>query len=390
MDRPLHLLFVAACPFPARRGTPLRVERMAGALARRGHRVEIAAYVIGEAEATDEPVALHRAGSFVRRGLPPGFHPEKLRHDRALARLVGRLLADGGFDLVHAHHVEGVLCAARAARRHGLPLVYDAHTMLEPELPTYRPALAPLLRPLGWLVDRVVLRRSDGVVAVTPDIREAVVRDHGFPAERAVVAINGVEMERFHPDAEAPPWRVCYTGTLAGYQDVDLLLRAFARARREEPQLRLVLAVSDDIAPLHPLMAELGIADAVEVVRDDFARLPELLAGCGVAVLPRRYCPGLPQKLLNYMAAGRAVVASAGAAKVIEDGRTGIVVPDGDEEGFARALVGLARSPELARALGRAARAWVEANASWEATARSVEELYARLLPVRGSARAAA
>jgi len=389
VDRPLHLLFVAACPFPARRGTPLRIERMAGALARRGHRVEIAAYAIGEAMRTDEPVALHQAGPFVHRSLPPGFHLVKLSFDRALARLVERLLARGGFDLVHAHHVEGVLCAASSARRMRLPLVYDAHTMLESELPTYRPALAPLLRPFGRLVDRMVLRRSEGVVAVTPDIRAAVVRDHGFAPERVVVALNGVEVERFRPEVEAPTWRVCYTGTLAGYQDVDLLLRAFARARREVPELRLVIATGDDARVLRTHLADPELAGAVEVVRDDFAQLPDLLASCGVAVLPRRACPGLPQKLLNYMAAGRAVVASAGSAKVIEPGRTGLVVPDGDEEAFARALVELAREPRRARALGRAARAWVEANASWEATARRVEELYVRLLPATGRAEAA-
>ncbi len=260
MDHSLHVLFVAACPLPARRGTPLRIERMAGALARRGHRVEIAAYAIGEEAESDEPVVLHRAGPFVRRGLPPGFHPLKLALDRALADLVRRLLARGGFDLVHAHHVEGVLCAARAARRHGLPLVYDAHTMLESELPTYRPSLAALLRPLGRLVDRAVLRRSDGVVAVTPDIRDAVVQHHGFAPERVVVALNGVEVERFRPASEAPSWRACYTGTLAGYQDVDLLLRAFARARAEVPELRLTIATGDDASVLRPHLADPELA----------------------------------------------------------------------------------------------------------------------------------
>jgi len=376
--RSWRMLMVAACPFPARRGTPLRIQRLAEALVARGHRVTVAAYPIGEEAGDDLPFRLVRAGErFVERGLPPGFHLEKLAHDRSLARLVTHLLREETFDLVHAHHVEGVWCAL-AARRRGLPLVYDAHTMLGSELPTYRPALASLLGPLGRIGDRATLARVDGVAAVTPDIRRRVVEDFGFPAARAVVAMNRVEVERFRP-VVGPAHRVIYTGTLAGYQDVDLLLEAFARARRSVPELELVLAVSDPFEPLAPLADRLGIRDAVRVVPDSLEALPARLADCGIAALPRRVCDGLPQKLLNYMAAGKAVVASAGSAKVLEHGRTGLVVPNGDVGAFAAALVALARDPAGIARLGRAARAWVERHATWEATARAVEGLYARL-----------
>ncbi len=380
VSRPLRILVVAACPFPARRGTPLRIERLSEALAARGHRVAVAAYPIGETAGDRLPFPVHRPGGrFEARGLSPGFHREKLAHDRALRRLVAELVSGDPWDVVHAHHVEGVWCAV-PARRRGIPVVYDAHTMLESELPTYRPRLAAPLRRLGRVGDRWTLARADGVVAVTADIRNRIVTEHGFPAARAVVAMNGIDMAQFRPVA-GPPHRIVYTGTLAGYQDVDRLLEAFALARREVPELRLVLAVSDSFAPLEPLAARLGIREALEVVPDDFARLPDLLAGCGIAVLPRRVCDGLPQKLLNYMAAGKAVVAAAGSAKVIEDGRTGVVVRDGGVTEFARALVDLARDPERVAWLGGSARAWVEAHASWEAAAVVVEGLYRRLMP---------
>ncbi len=375
----LAVLMVAACPFPARRGTPLRIQRLAEALAVRGHRVEVAAYELGEEAGEDAPFTIHRPGGrFQKRTLAPGFHAEKPWRDLALARLVGRLTARTRFHLIHAHHVEGVACAAAAARRGRLPLVYDAHTMLASELPSYRPGLATLLRPLGRWLDRRTLARAHGVAAVTDDIRAAVVA-HGFPPERVVVAMNGVELERFRP-VPGPSWRLVYTGTLAAYQDVELLLEAFARARAEEPRLTLVLAASDSFSRLEPLAQRLGILGAIEWVPDSFERLPQLLAGCGIAVLPRRVCHGIPQKLLNYMAAGKAVVASAGSAKVLEHGRTGLVVANGDVAGFARALLTLARDPQQVARLGAAARAWVEAHASWDATARAVETLYERLL----------
>ncbi|HFA60328.1 MAG TPA: glycosyltransferase, partial [Rhodospirillales bacterium] len=102
-------------------------------------------------------------------------------------------------------------------------------------------------------------------------------------------------------------------------------------------------------------------------------------AASAIAALPRTRCDGIPQKLLNYMAAGKAVVASAGSAKVLEHGRTGLVVPDNDEEAFARALATLVAEPAFARTLGRAAKAFVERHCSWGRAAERVESLYTLL-----------
>ncbi|GBD42770.1 D-inositol 3-phosphate glycosyltransferase [bacterium HR40] len=376
----LSILMVAACPFPSRRGTPLRVQRLAEALIRRGHRVEIATYAVAEV-AEETGLVVRRAGRPEVRPMPPGPNWRKLLLDPRLARLIGRRLREGRFDLVHAHHVEGVFVSAAACRRHRLPLVYDAHTLVGTELPTFAPRLARPLSLLGGLVDRLACRLADGVLAVTPDIRDALVNRLGVAADRAVVAMNGVEIEIFRAaDVEPEPATVFYSGTTAGYQDLDLLLRAFARARREATELRLVLSLSGDDSQLKALAGELGIADALTIVADSFARLPDRLARAAIVVLPRTHCDGIPQKLLNYMAAARPVVVSAGSAKIGRHGEELLVVPNGDVAAFAAAILRLHRDPALAERLGAAARRFVEARCSWEATAIGAEGLYARLL----------
>jgi glycosyltransferase involved in cell wall biosynthesis len=105
-------------------------------------------------------------------------------------------------------------------------------------------------------------------------------------------------------------------------------------------------------------------------------------------VLPRTACPGIPQKLLNYMAAGKAIVASAGSAKVLEHERTGLVVANGDVNGFADAVLRLAGNPSLRDALGTRARETVEREFSWERAAEMMEPVYARLMARARSARA--
>lgn len=383
--RRLRIAMVAACPLPARRGTPLRIERLAEALAARGHAIELLTYHLAE-EPARFPFPVRRIfGRCASGTLPPGPTVAKLAvYDPALALLVARRLRERSFDVVHAHHVEGLLAAALGRQGRQVPLVYDAHTLLAGELPSYGHSFARrAIRALGHRLDGWLPRLPEAVVAVTDDIAAALTAEHGLDPRRVSVIPNGVELETFAAGAvrvTPDPELVVYTGTLAPYQGIDLLLQAFARARAERPALRLRLLSNGSFAPYASLAARLGLEDALEILPERLSSLPEQLAEARIAVLPRVDCPGLPQKLLNYMASGRAVVAFRGSAKRVEPGVTGLVVPDRDVEAFAAAILRLAADPALARKLGRAAQAFVAATASWEAAAERCERVYAGLL----------
>jgi glycosyltransferase involved in cell wall biosynthesis len=228
------------------------------------------------------------------------------------------------------------------------------------------------------------------VVAVTSDIRDRLVAVHGLESDRISVVTNGVETECFRVEAQPRRdglVRLIYSGTLAPYQNIDLLLEAFARARQVRQDLRLCFSVSSSFEPYEAAARRLGVMDAIEVMPDGFGELPLRLAGSAIAVLPRVACPGIPQKLLNYMAAGKAIVASAGSAKVLEHERTGLVVPDGDVRAFADAVLRLAGNPRLGEELGRTARETVEREFSWEGAAEKLESVYRRLAVKAQSAR---
>lgn len=387
-----RIAMVAACPMPARRGTPLRIERLAEALAARGHDVELIAYHVADGPQTLR-VPVHR---IFRRPvywrMPVGPSLRKLAvYDPALSWKLSRVLAGRQFDVIHAHHVEGLLVALPARLLHRVPVVYDAHTMLSAELPSYAARLArSVFGALGGWLDGAVPRRADHVVAVTSDIRDRLVRAHRLEPDRVSVVTNGVETGCFRVEA-APRadglTRLIYTGTLAPYQNVDLLLEAFARARRARQDLRLCFSVSSSFEPYEAAARRLGVREAIEVLADGFAELPMRLAASAIAVLPRMNCPGIPQKLLNYMAAGKAIVASAGSAKVLEHERTGLIVANGDVSGFADAVLRLAADPRLVEALGRAARETVEKEFSWEKAAEKMEPVYDRLVSTARSAR---
>ena len=376
---------VAACPMPARRGTPLRVERLAQALAARGHAVELMTYHLAEEDGA-YAFPIRRIYDRVERGtLPPGPTVAKLvRYDPALAKLVRGRIRAAPFDIIHAHHYEGLLAAAYGRHGSGVPLIYDAHTMLSAELPSYGAGWSRrFVRSVGRKLDRLLPRFADHMIVVTEDILQQLSQELGFDACDITVVTNGVEVETFlaiRDSIEPRPELLVYTGTLAPYQGIDLMLEAFALALRQRPHLRLRLLTSADFTPFQGLVDRLGVGHALEILEDSFHDLPERLAEASVALMPRPECPGIPQKLLNYMAAARGIVSFAGSAKLLRHDLTGLVVANRDTGAFAQAIVRLVDDPALTRRLGNAARAEVIDTATWDRAAANCELVYRKML----------
>jgi glycosyltransferase involved in cell wall biosynthesis len=383
----LRVAMVAPCPLPWPRGTPIRIVRTAEALAARGHDVHVVTYHLGQ-QTGPLPFHLHRIPRIptYRRTAPGPTLQKLLVADTLLRRLLGRVLDRHRPDVVHAQHYEGLLVASGPARARGLPLVYDAHTLLSSELRFYHLGVPARLKDLagGWL-DRRLPHRADHVIAVTDGVRRRLVHGFGLAPECVTVVMNGIEHAHFQGlagDGSGGPPTLVYSGNLAPYQGVDLLLRAFRRVLDRRPDARLRLVTNSSLGEYADLARRLGLTREIEVVRSDFAGLPRQLATARVALNPRTECDGVPQKVLNYMAAGRPVVSFAGSAEVLEPGVTGLVVPDGDVEAFADAALALLQDTERAERLGAAGRERV-AGWTWDRTAAGVEEVYRRVLRER-------
>lgn len=387
MKRPLRVAMVAACPFPAARGTPVRIYRLAEALARRGYDVCVLAYHLGEADARP-PFRIRRTRDIAwYRYTEPGPTLAKLcLLDPMLTLRLRAFLKRRSVDLVHAHHYEGLL-AAMMARPHGLPVIYDAHTTLGSELPTYDLGLpAAVTRRIGQALDRRLPRHAAHTVAVTEAVQARLVELGAVRAERITVVPNGIEPEMFAlpPDRESPGETgtqvVMYAGNLAPYQRLDLLLEAFAKVRHQRPRARLVIASLSSFEPYRDLARSLRVDDAVAVRQAGFRDLPSVLAGADVVVSSRLECDGIPQKLLNYMAAGRPIVAFEGSFASLVHERTGLCVANGDTNAMAAAILRVLGDPTLARRLGDAAREQVHDGCSWKDAGLRLEAVYERVL----------
>ena len=364
----MRVALVIAGPFPAFRGSQVLVSHIADGLRSRGHTVELVTYGTRLADR-------------------PGPGASRLVLDVALlVRLFVRIWRER-IDVIHAHNYEAAIAGIVAARLTGRPVVYHGHCAMGDELPTYMtsPRLRRMAARIGRFLDEHVPRRADFCITVTGELgarlRRVGVRDDAVACIEPVAAPR--ELRPMEPASGDP--LVCYAGNLDGYQNLSFLLTAFGRIRAAEPAARLVLVTHADAQANAARLVAGGPAAGVEIVQAaSYDEVRARLAEAAVAVCPRSEGSGFPMKLLNYMAEGKAIVASAGSAKGLVDGVTGRIVPDGDADAFADTVVALLRDADARRRLGLAARATVEDQAVWETVLDRIEGVYHRVVAGRG------
>jgi glycosyltransferase involved in cell wall biosynthesis len=287
------------------------------------------------------------------------------------------------------------------ARMHDLPYLVEVNAPLVEEARTYR---GLHLEQLALDVAASVFSAADHVLAVSEEVGNWVL--DLAPHSRVTVLPNGVDTDRIRPIEPTAAWRqkaggsaadarvIGFVGRVRPWHGVDKLIEALAVARREHPELRLCV-VGEDGDAARELQALVRRLDLENVVTFTGAvppeEIPEALGAIDIAVAPY---PALdrfyfsPLKIYEYMAAGRPVVASAigQISDVLEDGRTGLLVPPGDVDALAAALVRLCREPELAAGLGAAARSEAEARHTWHSRVATVNDLVAAAIERRRAA----
>ena len=177
------------------------------------------------------------------------------------------------------------------------------------------------------------------------------------------------------------PALVAFAGRYEAGKGIHELVTAMAGLAPSHPDLRLECAGSGDARAIERRAAQLGIADRV-TLREwiDPAQRDELLARASVFVLPS-HAEGLPVSLLEAMAAGCPVIASAvgGVPDLVVDGVNGLLVPPGNAEALALAIHRVLRDPALAAQLSRCGRETVALRYAPEQSLAPLEAVYQQL-----------
>ncbi len=307
-----------------------------------------------------------------------------------------RLLRENHYDVLQVEGIEMAPYALEVARK-GCPstgarprLVFDDHNA--EYLLQKRAFLADLHRPGRWpaafysliqwrklaAYERRICQAADHVIAVSDADRHALQRL--VPGLEVTVVPNGVDLAFYRPDAVSPqpgmgPHALVFTGKMDYRPNVDAVLW-FAEA-----VLPLILARVPDVRfyvvgqQPHARLARLAGHPAIILT----GRVPDVrpyIAGAAVYVVPLRIGGGTRLKVLEAMAMARAIVSThLGCDGFPFEDRHQVRLAD-EPAAFAAAVIELLHDHQQAEALGRTARAFVEAHFGWGAILPRLEKLY--------------
>ena len=229
--------------------------------------------------------------------------------------------------------------------------------------------------------DRSVGSLAHVHIAISQGLANYLAETEGFSVEDFRIVHYGISSGGdAAPYSGSEPRLVC-VGRLIPIKGHLVLLRALAQARARVPGITLDVAGRGPLAPaLQAYARELGVEDAVR-----FLGFVSPVAGAfenaAIAVVPS-LGEGFGMVALEAMERARPVVASAvgGLPEIVDDGRTGLVVPSADAEALADAIVELASDLGRARAMGMAGRERALAEFTPERCVARTEELYVRAL----------
>ena len=291
-------------------------------------------------------------------------------------------------DVAHAHTWYADMAGLWIRTLHRIPLIVTLHSM-EPLRPWKADQLGTGYLLSGW-IERTAVEAADRVIAVSHKMREDILGHFKVDPAKVVVIHNGIDPERFvrtdrreHLDrlGVKSPY-VLYVGRITDQKGIFHLLEA---ARSLPPGVQVVLCASAPdtpeieerlrkAVPQHPNVMWINEMVSLEIVS-------QLYSHAAVFACPSVYEPfGLIN--LEAMACETPVVASAvgGILEVVEDGRTGILVPPAQPQALAHALGRVLDNPELGARMGKAGRRRVEEKFAWTSVAEQTEKVYAETI----------
>jgi glycosyltransferase involved in cell wall biosynthesis len=233
------------------------------------------------------------------------------------------------------------------------------------------------------LADRAVASLAHVHVAISQGLAHYLAEIEGFDESGFEIVHYGIAgRNAVEPYAATEPRLLCI-GRLIPVKGHLVLLRALAQARGRVPGLTLDIAGQGPLEPaLKAYAGELGLSDTVRF-RGFVSPIQTAIENAAAVVVPS-LGEGFGMVALEAMERGRAVIASdvGGLPEIVADWETGLVVPAGDAEALADAMVALASDLPRAAAMGEAGRRRALESFTQERSTQAIERLYLRELSV--------
>ena len=301
-----------------------------------------------------------------------------------------------GYDLIHERFNLLALGGAWASKKLGIPFVLEVNADLLEQRRFKGIQERGLRRLFAIWATRVCFRAAAQIICISERLKEHLHAKWNIDESKLAVLPCAADVEAFKPNYNSENVRkslalthepvVMWVGGFYPWHDLSLLLESFAVILQQCPEARLVLVGEGQTrSSVQDTIKRAGMQHAVIMTgKVAHSQIPEMLSIADVAVVPSTPLTagiggtGTPLKLFEYMAAGKAIVATAlnEAADVILDGHNGVLVEPGDVNKFAEAILKLINDPKERGRLGQNAREQAVKQYSWEHYTRRLEEIY--------------
>lgn len=248
----------------------------------------------------------------------------------------------------HSWHLFGYYIVAKIASRYGIPYMVVVQDIYPESLFTNRnyPAFVKqcISKALSWM-DKYTLKHAAKVRTISEEMREYLIRTRGLEKER-VYAVDNWQDDTNHfytPLEKTNPFVIEYVGSINSHSNLDIIIKAFARANLKDAELR-IYGGGNKKDECMQLVSDLGL----ENVRFDYVQrdnVPKVQADASILVLALskgNAAFSLPSKMTSYMLSGRPIVASvdeiSATSRYIKEADCGIAVPPADINKLAEAF----------------------------------------------------
>lgn len=328
-------------------------------------------------------VCLTESGPFAARITAPGVTVHELHkrpgHDWGMYWRLWRLLRRLRPAVVHTRNLAALETHVLGVLMPGVKRVHGEHGRDVSDIDGTNPTYRRLRRGLSPLIHRFI--------TVSRDLEHWLVGQVGIPADKVTQIYNGVDGERFRALSrrDQTPVSIGTVGRLATVKDQRQIIRALVHIFTRRPALReslrcIVIGDGPERAALEAEAFSSGVSAEIEF-RGDRSDVPAQLAAMDVFLLPSLN-EGISNTVLEAMASGLPVIATdvGGNPELVQPGVTGTLVPVGDAEALAEAVLALLDDPARRAQYGAAARERIAREFDWNRTVQAYLGVYDALL----------